>query len=85
MENTQEKLKRIICEYVDVNMEQIDINMDLKFDIGLDSFGLISLICAIESEFNVHIPDAMCAKFNTLLDMVTFIDEESKKKLFITA
>jgi len=81
MENTQEKLKRIICEYVDVNPEQIDINMDLKFDIGLDSFGLISLICAIESEFNVHIPDSMCSKFNTLLDMVAFIDTENKKKV----
>ena len=81
MKDTQDKLKRIICEYVDVNPEQIDINMDLKFDVGLDSFGLISLICAIESEFNIHIPDSICAKFNTLLDMVTFIDNENKKKV----
>ncbi len=81
MENTQEKLKRIICEYVDVNLEQIDINMDLKFDIGLDSFGLISLICAIESEFDIHIPDSICAKFNTLLDMVNYIENENKKKV----
>lgn len=76
MESTKEKLKGIISEYVDVNPSQIDINMDLKFDIGLDSFGLISLICAIESEFNIHIPDSACANFNTLLDMVAFIDSK---------
>ena len=81
MKDTQDKLKRIICEYVDVTPDQIDINMNIKFDIGLDSFGLISLICAIESEFNIHIPDSMCAKFNTLLDMVAFIDEETKNKV----
>ena len=83
MKDTQDKLKRIISEYVDVAPDQIDINMDLKFDIGLDSFGLISLICAIESEFNSHIPDSMCAKFNTLLDMVAFIDTENKKKIIV--
>lgn len=74
MESTQEKLKNIISEYVDVEPEQIDINMDLKFDMGLDSFGLISLVCAIESEFNVHIPESNCMEFNTLHDMVSFID-----------
>lgn len=81
MKDTQDKLKRIISEYVDVRPEEIDINMNIKFDIGLDSFGLISLICAIESEFNIHIPDHMCAKFNTLLDMVAFIDKETKNKV----
>lgn len=79
MFETQEKLKEIISEYVDVNSEEIDINSDIKFDMGLDSFGLISLICAIESEFDVHIPDTMCSKFNTLLDMVNFIDTEKQK------
>ena len=78
MENTQEKLKNIISEYVDVNSEEIDVNMDLKFDIGLDSFGLISLICAIESEFDINIPDSVCTNFNTLMDMVSFIDNENK-------
>lgn len=81
MKDTQDKLKTIICEYVDATPEKIDINMDLKFDVGLDSFGLISLICAIESEFDIHIPDTACASFNTLLDMVNFIEKENKKKI----
>jgi len=76
---TQDKLKQIISDYVDVQPENIDINMSLKFDIGLDSFGLISLICAIESEFNIHIPDTVCTKFNTLSDMVSFINAEQAK------
>ena len=76
MENTQEKLKSIICEYVDVTPEQLDANTDLKFDIGLDSFGMVSLICAIESEFDVHIPDSAYTDFNTLFDMVSFIENK---------
>lgn len=80
MEVTQEKLKRIISDYVDAKPEEIDINMDLKFDMGLDSFGLVSLLCAIESEFDVFITEAECSKFNTLLDMVSFIDDANRKK-----
>ncbi len=83
MEITQEKLKRIISEYVDTEPSQIDINMDLKFDMGLDSFGLVSLICAIESEFNISISETNCSKFNTLLDMVNFIDNEKSKMAIV--
>ena len=79
MEITQEKLKRIISEYVDTDAGQIDINMDLKFDMGLDSFGLVSLICAIENEFNISISESSCSKFTTLLDMANFIDNERCK------
>ena len=77
MISTQEKLKYIISDYVDVDPNEIDINMDLRFDIGLDSFGLISLICAIENEFGVSIPESACLGFNTLLDMAEFIDRRN--------
>lgn len=83
MKETQDKLKNIICEYVDVAPEELDANTNLKFDIGLDSFGMISLICAIESEFNVEITGAACASFNTLSDMVEFIQSENKKKAIV--
>ncbi len=74
--STQDKLKNIICEYVDASPEQIDINMSLKFDVGLDSFGLVSLVSEIENQFDIHIPDATCSQFNTLSDMVSYIDGE---------
>ena len=77
MISTQEKLKYIISDYVDVDPDKIDMNMDLKFDIGLDSFGMISLICAIENEFGVSMPESACMGFNTLLDMAEFIDKRS--------
>lgn len=74
MGNTIDRLKRIICDYVDVQPEDIDTNSNFKFDIGMDSFGIISLINSIESEFNVSIPDSAVRNFNTLNDISTFID-----------
>ena len=42
MKETEEKLVAIICDYVDIQPEEVDSNMSLKFDIGLDSFGMVS-------------------------------------------
>lgn len=73
MEEIEQKLIEIIGEYTDVDAKKIDIDMSLKFDAGLDSFGLISLICAIENEFNISIPDDKLMSFNTLREMAEFI------------
>ena len=76
MKETEEKLVAIICDYVDIQPEEVDTNMNLKFDIGLDSFGMVSLICTIENEFDISIPDNKLMDFETLNDVTTFIYQE---------
>ena len=76
MKETEEKLVAIICDYVDIQPEEVDTNMNLKFDIGLDSFGMVSLICTIENEFDISIPDNKLMDFETLNDMTTYIYQE---------
>lgn len=73
IENIETKLKGIICDYVDVDPSLIDSNMNLAADIGLDSFALFSMICSIEDEFHVSIPDGALSSFNTLSDMINYI------------
>ena len=72
-----DKLKYIISEYVDVPVSNIDSNMSLKGDIGIDSFGLISMVNEIESAFDVSIPDSALSDFQTLNDMYAYIEENS--------
>ena len=50
--------------------------MSLKFDIVLDSFGMVSLICTIENEFDISIPDNKLMDFETLNDVTSFIYQE---------
>lgn len=69
-----DKLKQIISEYVDVPMDQIDDNMSLKNDIGIDSFGLISMLCEIEESFDIDIPESELSNFQTLHDMYSYIE-----------
>ena len=79
MKEIQDKLIAIISDYVDIEAKNVTMDTDLKFDMGLDSFAMISMICAIESEFGIEIPDAKCAEFNTLNDLVQFIYQQTNK------
>lgn len=66
------ELKNIITDYVDFDGE-FDISMSLQGDIGLDSFGLISMVCEIERNFNIRIPDYELTRFVQLSDLVQYI------------
>lgn len=68
-----DKIKSIICEYIDTTPDQIDDNMSLSGDIGLDSFGLISMLSSIEEEFHVDIPEYELKNFQTLNDLYAYI------------
>ena len=71
-------LKNIITDYVDIEGE-FNPSMSLQGDIGLDSFGLISMICQIERNFNIRIPDYEMANFVKLTDLILFILKNTTK------
>lgn len=71
------KLKQIISEYTGVTPSDIDENMSLSGDIGLDSFSMISMICDIEDSFRVSIPETEITSFQTLSDLYNFVSENS--------
>ena len=67
------KLKDIISNYIEADPDEINSGMSLNSEMGIDSFSLVSLICSIENEFSVEIPDYELVKFQTLGDVVSYI------------
>ena len=45
-------------------------------DLGLDSFDLVQIICEIEDEFDVEIPDKVLKNFNTVGDVVKYLEKK---------
>lgn len=43
---------------------------------NVSSLTMIQLICAIEDEFDVDIPNSQLKKFKTVKDLVEFLEEE---------
>ena len=75
-ENILLELEDIISDYVEVE-DGICGEMSLQGDIGLDSFGLISMVCKIEKHFNIRIPDYEFPKFLQLNDLVEYIQKNT--------
>lgn len=69
-------LKDIISDYVEIDDSYSD-QMSLQGDIGLDSFGLITMVSEIERHFNIRIPDQELAHFLQLADLVKYIKKNA--------
>ncbi len=73
----ENRLKEIISDYSGLSVGDIQNNMSLQTDVGLDSFGVISLICDIEESFGVQIPDDDMNNLDTLSDLITYIERRT--------
>lgn len=69
-----EKVKEIIAETVNVDAESITLDAKLGDDLGIDSLDAMELNMALEEAYGISIPDEEVAKFATVRDIVTYID-----------
>ena len=76
----ENRLKEIISDYSGLSVGEIRNNMSLQTDVGLDSFGVISMICDIEESFGIQISDSDMDKLNTLSDLITYIECRTMSK-----
>lgn len=71
-------LKEIICEYVEVDPEQITPESSLRFDLGASSFDMMNIAVAIEEEFKVSVPNNSFPKIKNVGDIVTWLENNTK-------
>lgn len=71
-----EKLQDVLKMAVPQNasqFENIDENLELVSDLGLNSVGILYVVIAIEEFFNIHFDDVGFNDFKTLKDVVDYI------------
>ena len=72
-----ERLKEIICNYVEV--EQDDIRPESRFmeDLGFTSFDFMSMLGELEDEFDVEIDQQEVAEIRTVQEAVDYLEKRS--------
>lgn len=71
-----EKLTKILIYYTGNNELVLSEEQQLIADIGLNSLDLMNLVCEIEDEFDVEIPDRMLRNFKTVGDVMDYIKKQ---------
>ena len=72
-----EKLKKIVANYAENDQIILTENTVLQTDLGLNSFELIEVLCALEEEYNIEIPDKEIRNFKTVGDVIRFVEAHS--------
>ncbi len=73
--SVEEKIKKIICEQLEVNEEDVIPEASFVDDLGADSLDQVELIMAMEEEFDVSISDEDAEKIVTVRDAIEYIEK----------
>ena len=70
-----DKIKEIIIEQLQVDESEVTMDTNMMKDLSADSLDAVEIIMAIEDEFAIEIPDEVAEKFQTVNDLVKYVEE----------
>ena len=70
------KFQKILVKLTKVKKKKITINTYFQDDLGMSDQDLIDLSRIIENEFDIVMPENILYEFNTVGEIVGFIEQE---------
>ena len=70
-----EQVKKILCDQLDLEEEQVNEESEVIDDLGADSLDIVDLVMTLEEEFDTEIPDEDIENLKTVGDIVKYIEE----------
>ncbi|WP_409227836.1 acyl carrier protein [Gudongella sp. SC589] len=69
-----DKVKEIIAEQLDVEVERVTMETSLMKDLEADSLDAVEIMMALEDEFEIEVPDEDAEKFANIGDIVKYVE-----------
>lgn len=73
------KVKEVISEQLGIDAEEITMESSFVDDLGADSLDVVELIMALETEFDIEIPDEEAERISTVGDIVEYIKAHTEE------
>ena len=73
-----EKLVEIICNYVEIDAENVTADSRFMEDLGFTSFDFMSMLGELEDEFDVEIDQQDVANVRTVGEAVAYLESISE-------
>lgn len=70
-----EQVKKILCDQLDLEEEQVNEDSEVIDDLGADSLDIVDLVMTLEEEFDTEIPDEDIENLKTVGDIVKYIED----------
>ncbi|MGN0575980.1 MAG: acyl carrier protein [Ruminococcus sp.] len=75
-----EKIKEFICNYVDVDPENITLDSRFIEDLSFNSYDFMSMLGEVETELGVTVDDEEILNLHTVGDAVKYLEQLVKEK-----
>lgn len=73
-----EQVKEILARQLRISPDRVTMDAQIKRDLGADSVDILQLLMRLEDDYGIVIPDQELAKFETVGDVVNFLDSLKK-------
>jgi len=77
MSEVLDKVVKIVCNQLSVDMEEVTPDSSFVEDLGADSLDTVELVMEFEEEFGVEIPDEEAENITTINSAVDWIEKNS--------
>ena len=71
---TIDKIKQILADTLDVNVDELSADTNIATDLGADSLDVVEILMSIEDEFEIEIPDSERENIRTIGELVEYIE-----------
>ena len=79
METMYEKVQAILARQLRVDPAVVTLEAQIKKDLGADSLDILQLLMRIEDQYGITIPDKALATFQTVGDVVAYLEQEGTR------
>ncbi len=74
-----EKIKEILAQYVEVDLDEVTEDSRLAEDLGLTSFSMMSMMGDFEEKFGITVDETELTEISTVGDVVKYIEKKTGK------
>ena len=68
-------IKGMIIDQLGVSEDELQLETNLMKDLEADSLYAVEIIMAIEDEYDIEIPDEDAERFQTIGDIVSYVEK----------
>ncbi len=76
-----EKVQSILAKQLRLDPSRITPESLIKKDLGADSLDILQLLMRIEDQYGIVIPDQALASFETVADVVSYLEKNQDIQL----
>ncbi len=70
-----EDLKELICNYVEVESDEITMDSRFSEDLGFNSFDFISMLGDAEDELDIEIDEGTAGSCKTVGELIAYLED----------